>query len=70
MKELKENIGPIFILLVTLICTAIVAFKFGFNTAVGSAWLYKVEHRENYETVVMEFDGQLHDYRWFYDDEY
>ena len=67
---IKENITPVILLLLAIICTALVSFRFGFNTAIGSAWLYKVEHKENYETVVMEFNGQLHDYKWFYDDEY
>lgn len=68
--NIKEIITPIFLMLLTIICTALVSFRFGFNTAVGSAWLHKVEHKKNYETIVMEFGGELHDYRWFYEDEY
>lgn len=65
---LGEHLGQIIIAIAVAVAIAIVSYHYGQAIAIGSAWLHKVEHHDRYETIVMEFDGQLHDYTWFYSD--
>jgi len=63
-----DHIGQLFLIAVITIAVVCTSFKCGYLQAVGSTYIYKVEHHPRYETIIMEIDGELQEYNWFYSD--